>query len=63
MSSSLALTRPMGWNSWNTFGHDINETVLRTYNVWTQEDIADFKTELPLTNIRLHETMLLKTTS
>ena len=31
MQSSLALTPPMGWNSWNTFGHehDINETVTR----------------------------------
>ena len=22
-------TPPMGWNSWNTFGHDINETIIR----------------------------------
>lgn len=29
MPSSLALTPPMGWNSWNTFGHAINETVVR----------------------------------
>ena len=29
MPSSLAPTPPMGWNSWNTFGHDINETVVR----------------------------------
>ena len=29
MTSSLALTPPMGWNSWNTFGHNINETVVR----------------------------------
>jgi alpha-galactosidase len=27
--SSLASTPPMGWNSWNTFGHAINETVVR----------------------------------
>lgn len=25
----LAATPPMGWNSWNTFGKDINETVVR----------------------------------
>lgn len=25
----LAPTPPMGWNSWNTFGHSINETVVR----------------------------------
>ncbi|HKJ40343.1 MAG TPA: hypothetical protein VJ972_16355, partial [Anaerolineales bacterium] len=31
-------------------------------NLWTQEDIADFKTELPLT-IKPHETILLKVTS
>jgi hypothetical protein len=29
MPSSLASTPPMGWNSWNTFGHAINETVVR----------------------------------
>ena len=27
--SSLALTPPMGWNSWNTFGNAINEKVVR----------------------------------
>ena len=27
--TSLALTPPMGWNSWNTFGHAINEAVVR----------------------------------
>ncbi len=26
---SLALTPPMGWNSWNKFGHDINENLIR----------------------------------
>jgi alpha-galactosidase len=31
-------------------------------NVWTGQDIADFKTELPL-NIKPHETILLKLTS
>lgn len=25
----LASTPPMGWNSWNTFGHNIDETVIR----------------------------------
>jgi alpha-galactosidase len=25
----LAATPPLGWNSWNTFGHAINETVVR----------------------------------
>ena len=29
MTSSLASTPPMGWNSWNTFGHAINEAVVR----------------------------------
>lgn len=27
--NGLALTPPMGWNSWNRFGCDINETVIR----------------------------------
>jgi alpha-galactosidase len=26
---ALASTPPMGWNSWNTFGHNINEAVVR----------------------------------
>jgi len=25
----LASTPPMGWNLWNTFGHNINESVIR----------------------------------
>lgn len=25
----LALTPPMGWNSWNHFGCDVNETLIR----------------------------------
>ena len=29
MTSSLASTPPMGWNSWNTFGQAINESVVR----------------------------------
>ena len=29
MSPSLALTPPMGWNSWNTFGHHVEESVIR----------------------------------
>lgn len=28
-TKQLASTPPMGWNSWNTFGHNINETVVR----------------------------------
>ena len=28
-SKSLAATPPMGWNSWNMFGSNINETALR----------------------------------
>lgn len=23
-------TPPMGWNTWNTFGHEINEELIRT---------------------------------
>ena len=29
MTSDLASTPPMGWNSWNTFGHAIDEAVVR----------------------------------
>ena len=29
MPSYLASTPPMGWNSWNTFGHNVNESVIR----------------------------------
>lgn len=29
ISNHLALTPPMGWSSWNNFGPDINETVVR----------------------------------
>lgn len=28
-SNSIAATPPMGWNSWNTFGHDVSESVIR----------------------------------
>ncbi|MCU4174267.1 alpha-galactosidase [Carboxylicivirga sp. N1Y90] len=37
---NLALTPPMGWNSWNTFGTDINEQLVK--------DIADAFVELGL---------------
>ena len=36
----LAMTPPMGWNSWNTFGCDINEDMIK--------DIADAMVELGL---------------
>ena len=29
MASPLASTPPMGWNSWNMFGHNVNEAVVR----------------------------------
>jgi len=38
--NDLALTPPMGWNSWNTFGTDINEKLVK--------DIADKFIELGL---------------
>jgi Alpha-galactosidase len=28
-SKLIASTPPMGWNSWNTFGHNVNESVIR----------------------------------
>src|SRR5262245_10012258 len=29
LSNGVARTPPMGWNSWNTFGCNINETLIR----------------------------------
>lgn len=29
LENGVARTPPMGWNSWNTFGCDINETLIR----------------------------------
>ncbi|NUT51214.1 MAG: alpha-galactosidase, partial [Saccharothrix sp.] len=29
LNNGVARTPPMGWNSWNTFGCDINETLIR----------------------------------
>ena len=29
MKKPLAMTPPMGWNSWNTFTWDINENLIR----------------------------------
>jgi alpha-galactosidase len=29
MEKPLALTPPMGWNSWNMFGDRVSETVIR----------------------------------
>jgi alpha-galactosidase len=40
----------------------LHDTPKLARNVWLGEDIADFKTELPLT-IKPHETILLKVTS
>ena len=39
-AENLALTPPMGWNSWNTFGTDINEQLVK--------DIADAFVDLGL---------------
>jgi alpha-galactosidase len=40
---TLAATPPMGWNSWNTLGENINETVVR--------DVADHMVALGLKNL------------
>ncbi|HHE72207.1 MAG TPA: glycoside hydrolase family 27 protein [Chloroflexi bacterium] len=40
--SILAATPPMGWNSWNTFGREINEQVVReTAAAMVQEGLRD----------------------
>lgn len=43
LSKGLASTPPMGWNSWNTFGHNINETVVReTAEALVSSGLRDF---------------------
>jgi len=42
-SKHLASTPPMGWNSWNTFGNNINETVVReTADALVSSRLKDF---------------------
>lgn len=41
-SKPLAATPPMGWNSWNMFGHKVNETVIReTAGAMVSSGLAD----------------------
>ena len=43
MSSSLASTPPMGWNSWNTFGVAVNESVVcETADVFLSTGLKDY---------------------
>lgn len=43
MTSPLASTPPMGWNSWNTFGYKINESVVReTADALVSTGLKDF---------------------
>ena len=38
----LAQTPPLGWNSWNTFGADIHEELIReTADVFVSEGLLD----------------------
>ncbi len=42
MPSSLALTPPMGWNSWNTFGRHVEEALIRqTADVLVSSGLKD----------------------
>eukprot|EP00252_Welwitschia_mirabilis_P008553 TRINITY_DN2047_c0_g3_i1.p1 TRINITY_DN2047_c0_g3~~TRINITY_DN2047_c0_g3_i1.p1 ORF type:complete len:424 (+),score=56.30 TRINITY_DN2047_c0_g3_i1:324-1595(+) len=42
INNGLAVTPPMGWNSWNFFGCDINETVIReTADALVSTGLAD----------------------
>lgn len=39
----MVSTPPMGWNAWNTFGNNINETVVReTANVLISPGLKDY---------------------
>ena len=35
LDDGLAKTPPMGWNSWNKFGCDVNEKMIREMAAWT----------------------------
>ena len=38
----IVKTPPMGWNSWNTFGHDINENLIfETADAMVKEGLLD----------------------
>lgn len=42
-SNLIASTPPMGWNSWNTFGHNINETVIQeTADAFSSSGLKDY---------------------
>ena len=42
MTHPLAMTPPMGWNSWNTFGEKINEqVVLETADLFVKLGLKD----------------------
>lgn len=41
--TSLASTPPMGWNSWNTFGHHVEEALIRqTADVLLSSGLKDY---------------------
>jgi alpha-galactosidase len=38
----LAQTPPMGWNSWNTYGHEVNaQVVMETADAFVSEGLAE----------------------
>ena len=42
MNKPIALTPPMGWNSWNTFGENINEKMIfETADVMAESGLRD----------------------
>lgn len=62
-AKSLAATPPMGWNSWNMFGSNVSEAVIRetAVGVDVSLDIADFREALTR-RVEPHETILLRIT-
>jgi len=64
--SLFGMTHIIKWNPSNPRTHDditiIKDTPKLARNLWTQEDTADFKAELPL-RVQPHETLLFKIVS
>jgi hypothetical protein len=64
-SAGLAPTPPMGWNSWNTFGKNINEQVFRgvadQFVELGLKDLGPFKDSLAM-KVGPHATVLLRGT-
>ena len=41
LDNGLAKTPPMGWNSWNKFGCNVNEKLIKEMGHWNDPDMLD----------------------